>query len=168
MIAFGKGNGSVTISNLKNKGPKGPIKEIAKHLGNLCVVILTDEYNTSQICSRCKEEKVIHPKITGKKKVTTKDKITNKKIVEYKEACYESHTLCYCNCKHNIDLQTMEDFHKVWWNRDYNASRNILNVMTNKLLGRKLGKFSRRIKDKSIKNNTWSLDQGTSKNDCQH
>ena len=40
LIAFGKGNGKTTITNLKKTGPKGPIKTLAKELSKLTTVIL--------------------------------------------------------------------------------------------------------------------------------
>ena len=68
MVFFGKGNGTTTISNLKNNGPKGPIKMIANELSRYCITILTDEYNTSKISSSDKKGRVEHPIIEYKKK----------------------------------------------------------------------------------------------------
>ena len=53
LLCMGKGNGSITITNTKNSSPKGPIKKIVKELSKRCVVILTPEQNTSQLCSKC-------------------------------------------------------------------------------------------------------------------
>ena len=58
-----------------------------------------------------------------------------------------SHTICHC--KHDYHLLNGIGSHIVW-NRDYNAARNILNVMKMKLLGKNLGYFSRSIKKERI------------------
>lgn len=158
IIAFGKGNGNMTISNLRNKGPKGPIKEMAILLSKLCLVILTDEYNTSKLDSLSKNKEVIHPKVTVNKTKKIKDPKTDKISRRNTLVSQESHKLCYCeNDTHKID--SVENSHKVWWNRDYNASRNILNVMMCKLTKKDLGKF-KRTKSKKVNDNegqSWSL-----------
>ena len=131
MVAFGKGNGSTTISNLRNNGPKGPIKRIALALSQISLVILTDEYRTSKLCNECKEYKMTYPKTDFIKK--------NKQVV--KKLC---HGLCYC--KNKIHLSCKTNVHKLW-KRDLNSAKNILFVMKQKLLRKKLGYFSRRIKN---------------------
>ena len=83
LIFFGKGNGTMTISNLRNSGPKGPIKLIAIELSKLCIVILVDEYNTSQFCSSCMDTKLEHPDIQCKMKRTIR--IIDKKTKEIRK-----------------------------------------------------------------------------------
>jgi hypothetical protein len=61
IIAFGNGNGNMTINNTKNSSAHGPIKRIAKALSQTMIVVVTDEYNTSKLCSEC-DAKVHHPK----------------------------------------------------------------------------------------------------------
>src|SRR5207253_10872252 len=56
LFAAGKGNGSMTISNTKGSGPKGPIKSLIKELSKYAVVVLTPEDNTSRLCNICKED----------------------------------------------------------------------------------------------------------------
>ena len=53
LIALGSGNGSNTISNTKGCSPKGPISKLIFELSKYCIVIMTPEYNTSQLCSEC-------------------------------------------------------------------------------------------------------------------
>ena len=57
-----------------------------------------------------------------------------------KEVNHEVYRLCYC--KNNIHPTTTSvgGVHKIW-NRDYNASINILNIMTKKILGLPLEVF---------------------------
>jgi hypothetical protein len=62
LIAMGKGNGNMTISNTKGSSAKGPIKSIVKELSKYCVVLLTPEDNTSQLCNICKEQ-ISHVKV---------------------------------------------------------------------------------------------------------
>ncbi len=52
---------NITISNLKNNKPNGPIKTLANELSKFTMTVLVDEYNTSQVCPICKECKVEHP-----------------------------------------------------------------------------------------------------------
>ena len=80
LIAFGKGNGRLTISNTKNSGPKGPIKRIIHELSKICLVILTDEFRTSQICNLCNTDKVEYIKVVEKPK--QRDLINEQKIKE--------------------------------------------------------------------------------------
>ncbi len=161
LVAFGKGNGNITISNLKNSGPKGPIKKIACELSRLCIVILTDEFRTSLICSECKTTEVEHPQMERIKTKRVKVDGKKKKIREVKSV--SCHGLCHC--KNDIHLKDDSSVHKVW-NRDYNASKNILSVMKMKLLKKDLGVFNRKKADKEYKkdcdkdpNTFWSYDQ---------
>jgi len=147
LIAFGKGNGNTTISNLKNSSPKGPIKAIAKELARFCLVILTDEFRTSRLCSDCKEGEVIHPKTDFTRKTFTKkeQKIDQNKVIKSKKVIKkECHGLGYC--KHKIHSCNNKNVPKIW-QRDVNASINILHIMTVKLLNQDLGLFSRKIKN---------------------
>ena len=159
LIAFGKGNGKITISNLKNSGPKGPVKTLALELSKYGIVILTDEYNTSKTCSEC-ENPLEHPKV--KKTITKKFKGENgDKINKQVDIICENYSLCHCkNGIHQTD-KSVSDVHKIW-NRDYNASKNILKVMSKKLAGSKLGIYTRKklkkIEATDITIN-WSYDQ---------
>jgi hypothetical protein len=92
LIFFGKGNGSISISNLKGKDSHGPIKKIAYELSKLCPVILSDEYRTSQLCNLCQDYIVDHPSMKQLKinlQKIDRDKIIltgdEKKSVENKE-----------------------------------------------------------------------------------
>lgn len=158
MIAFGKGNGNTTISNIRGSGPKGPIKAVAKELSKLCPVILTDEYNTSKICSGCEIQTVTHPVCKQKCRtlIKTGEKLPNgkekrKRVEVVKEV--QSHRLCSCNHESH---QASPGSHKLW-NRDYNAARNILSVMQKKLLSIPLGEFKRNPKKESNRF-CWSQD----------
>lgn len=53
ILAIGTGNGNITINNTKHSQPKGPIKKLVNELSKQCVVILTCEHNTSQMCNEC-------------------------------------------------------------------------------------------------------------------
>jgi len=136
LLAFGKGNGSITINNLRNSSGKGPIKTLAFELGKHCLTILTDEYNTSKYCSCCTKKKLIHPTVQ-KEIYRTHQGIKVPKIVNH-----EVYRLCYCQNKTHPENTSIFGVHKIW-NRDYNASKNILTVMKNKLLCKKLGVFNR-------------------------
>jgi hypothetical protein len=128
LMAIGKGNGNLTISNVKGSGPKGPIKTIIKELSKLILVVLVDEFRTSQLCSKC-GEKLCHPKTKHYKNVEK-----NGGEIDKEGYVYESYRLCCCpNSK----------CHKVW-NRDCNASISINKVMSLKLTGKDLGNFSRK------------------------
>jgi transposase len=120
------------------------------------LVILVDEYNTSKICSSCQTETLIHPKSKKTYTKTIKENNIKKKIS--KEVENENYRLCHCTNEIHIHSSETKNVHvhKIW-NRDYNASLNILQVMKNKLLGINLGKYTR--KKLSENNNCWSLDQ---------
>lgn len=160
LIAFGKGNGSVTISNLRNNSPKGPVKTIANELSKYCMVILVDEFRTSMICSECHTQELDHPKVktTQIKKFHDENGKTYKKKVNIER---ESHRLCYC--KNNIHQSNhVTGVHKIW-NRDYNAAKNILHVMINKLKEERLGVYSRK---KQLKEATEDLIIDCSQEQC--
>ena len=59
ILFYGTGNGNMTISNTKNSSSKGPIKRLINELSKYILVILVDEYNTSQLCHLC------HSKMEG-------------------------------------------------------------------------------------------------------
>jgi len=147
LIFFGKGNGTTTISNLKNSSAKGPIKTIVKELSKFCPVILVDEFRTSKLCSDCKDHELIHP-LTDKIK-KTKIETENETTIIEKIVKVPCHGLCYC--KNNVHstqpiipkLLVDVDIHKIW-NRDYNASRNIMYVGKSKLLNMDIDKFNRK------------------------
>jgi hypothetical protein len=141
MLAFGKGKGNITIANLKNKGPIGPVKTLAKELGKFTMTILVDEYNTSQVCPICKECKVIHPVMDHKYK--NSDKIRSK----------ETYKLCYCsnNKKHPLNV----DDNKLWFNRDYCGGLNQIHKMKLVFVNTNLGLYTR-IKMKPQLNICWT------------
>ena len=119
---------------------------IAKELSIFCITMLTDEYCTSKVCSKCNKKTLEYPIMEHIKVKRIKDKETGirKKIeIIVKREC---HRLCYCKCNNHLS-NTSIDSHKTWWNRDYNSSRDILHVGTSKLLGKRLGEFSRKKKD---------------------
>ena len=154
MIAFGKGNGNTTIDNIKNSGPKGPIKTIAKELSHKCMTILIDEYNTSQVCPICQEQKVKHKKEIKEVKVKGKKENVKKMTVE-------SYRLCYCenNKKHPLNM----DNHEIWLNRDYIGSLNIINKLKIYLTKTEIGMFQKEKLDKPMEV-SWSQDrQGSDK-----
>jgi len=148
MIFFGKGNGSTTISNLRNSSPKGPIKSVAKELSQLCILVLTDEYNTSKISSINKEREVNYPIIKQEKTRRIKDPKTGKRKKIKVTIERKSHRLCYSESNTNLS-EEKTDLHKIWLNRDYNSARNIFHVATCKLTGKRLGIFSRKKKSEN-------------------
>lgn len=127
LMAIGKGNGNLTISNIKGCGPKGPIKTIIKELAKLILVILVDEYRTSQLCSEC-EAKLEHPRTQH-----YKNKVKNNGEIDKEGTVQESYRLCCCS---------NNKCHKIW-NRDCNASISIKKVMSLKLTEKDLGRFKR-------------------------
>ena len=151
MVFFGKGNGKTTISNLKNSTPKGPISAITKELGCYCLTGCTDEYNTSQYCSECKEGKLEHPIETVIIKRRFKNKNGEHEIRDVKVK-REIYKICYC--KHSSHLKEKASVsnasgeflgHHIIWNRDYNSSGGILHVGISKLTKKDLGVFTRKI-----------------------
>lgn len=160
LIAFGKGNGNMTISNLRNNSPKGPVKSLALELSKYCIVILVDEFRTSMLCSECHTQELEHPivKTTSTRKFRDENGKKYKKKVDVER---ESHRLCYCN--NNIhQSQQVTGVHKIW-NRDYNAAKNILHVMINKLKNIRLGVYSRK---KQLKKTEEDLIIDCSKEQC--
>jgi len=161
MLAFGKGNGRITISNLKNNGPKGPIKKLAQTLCRYCMTILTDEYNTSKICPICMNHKLEHPEKEMIRKAIRNEKgkiIKNTKKVIKKE----TYRLCYCeSSKKHLDVKD-QGKHKLWFNRDYVGGSNIRRVMELKLTGKEMGEFERKEegnKESQEVETSWSIDQ---------
>jgi hypothetical protein len=56
ILFYGTGNGNMTVSNTKNSSSKGPIKRLIHELSKYIIVILVNEYNTSQLCHLCHEK----------------------------------------------------------------------------------------------------------------
>jgi hypothetical protein len=81
LIAIGTGNGNITVNNVKGSAPKGPIQKLINELGKKCLVILTPEQYTSQICNlcECKLEDIETYKYPSKSKI---EKDIEKKISE--------------------------------------------------------------------------------------
>ena len=155
LISFGKENGKTTISSLKNTGPKGPINTLAKELSKFTTVMLNNEYNTSQICPICNEQKVIHPII---KKTYKKYKLVNGEKVKCEVTRdIENYKLCYCenNNKHPHN----EGSHNLWFNRDYVGGLNQINRMKLLMTGLDLGLYKREKEEKPLEI-YWSQDQG--------
>ena len=173
MIAFGKGNGSLTIENTKGSSAHGPIKKLIEYLMRICLVILVDEFMSSQLCCMC-HTKLVHSKVIediSKKKqdtelkkkqmddtyITRMDRI--KKGRELKKELDSERE------KENPSDQKIEKLqkelkeqnvfyecyrlcsckncHKLW-HRDINAPINIGGIMVRKLTGQPLGAFSRK------------------------
>ena len=188
----------------------GPIKELINELSKYCLVSLVDEYNTSQICHSCKEEKVeylktieqpkerVIKKILDEKKsiknIRKKELLTLKKEVKYskynslrqeekrikleeekRSLEVKSHKLCCCksddqklcnealnlkSIKHKIEVKEEKnklksETHKLCkcknekhgnklWSRNYNSAKSIEHVMKQKMLGRSVGKYTRK------------------------
>lgn len=173
MIAFGKGNGNLTIDNLKGSSAHGPIKRILKELCKICLVILTDEYKTSQLCSNCHTKmehiKVIQDISKKKEAKEEKEKERHKGDMNYMtltERIIRGKYLrkCIKNEKNNEKREILEDELKglrveyecyklcccknkecghKLWHRDNNSPINIRHVMELKLTQKSLGKFER-------------------------
>jgi hypothetical protein len=178
MIAFGKGNGSITINNLKNSGPKGPIKTLANELSKVGLVCLTDEYNSSQMCPIHKNHKIKH----NKRKINQNKKDKKSKIEETKcELTYEikkDYRLCFCEIKKEhpslrepslCEISNEENFsnhenrekdiHKLWFNRDFVGGLNLITILRLTLTGKELGEYKRKKISKKIskkKSKSWS------------
>jgi hypothetical protein len=169
MIAFGKGNGSLTINNTKGCTPHGPIKRIVKELSKVCLVILTNEDYSSQMCCKC-ETKLIHPKVIEDlnkneerrelmKKVEDEAYITRMKRIsdgkrlkmkiklggrlksrnEKALAKLKVEYECYKLCC----CKNKECGHKLW-HRDMNAAINMITIMTRTLTKKPLGIFEKK------------------------
>ena len=150
MIFFGKGNGNITINNLKNSEGHGPIKRIAFELSKLCKVILSDEFRTSKLCNLCEEHILSHPKTTHTKIEKKRDgkgyiKKEEKKVIQ------KDHGLCVCkNTIHSFATDKVKMNKCKIWNRDHNAATNILKRTSRVLLNQDLRNFSRKIKKEKI------------------
>jgi len=127
LFIIGKGNGNLTVSNVKGVSQKGAIKKVVYEISKRALVLLQDEHRTSMLCNEC-NELIVHPKFVKKKE----NKI--KKEENYNQ---RNHKLCVCTNTINH-----EGKHKLW-NRDYNAAVNILIVGIRTLLNKDLGNFSR-------------------------
>jgi len=75
LLFVGKGNGSLTISNVCGSGMKGPIKHIIHEMSKYCLVILVDEFKTSWTCHSCKNQ-VTHVRVISD---ISKNKIESEK-----------------------------------------------------------------------------------------
>jgi hypothetical protein len=159
LIAFGKGNGSMTISNTKNSSAHGPVKRIAKALSKVALVLLTDENNTSKVCSGCTDDWVFYPythhHVPYKRLVKRVLGRAAKDAEDYKD-CLKKHHIAELQ-KENIDIRrsiglcccqnkTPLRVHNRW-SRDHNSGRNMIEVMRRLLMGLDLGLFSRKKKD---------------------
>jgi hypothetical protein len=169
IIAFGKGNGSLTINNTKGCTPHGPIKRIVKELSKVCLVILTKEDYSSQMCCKC-ETKLIHPKVIEDinkneerreliKEAENEAYITRMKRIsdgrrlkadiklggrlksrnEKKLAKLRVEYECYKLCC----CKNKECGHKLW-HRDINAAINMITIMTRTLTNKPLGAFEKK------------------------
>jgi hypothetical protein len=144
LFAFGKGNGSLTISNTKGTGPKGPVKRILIELSKKALVLGTDENNSSKL-TNCHEEVAEHPEMIHfrKKEKTGKDANgDNVYKTDVTGEVYESYKLCCCQSSNNR-------CHKLW-NRDINAALNMMKIMKRKVLGENLGKYKRKPPKQTI------------------
>jgi hypothetical protein len=119
-IIIGIGNGGQNGNNLKNTEPTigiGLIRIIKKHF---CHVFLIDEHRTSKVCSCCKDEVEYYTEITKQRTYT-------------KGALY-CHSLLVCKNKKCCKL----------WNRDINASKNILEIMEAEVRGKERAEYFKR------------------------
>jgi hypothetical protein len=168
MIAFGKGNGSLTINNTKGSSAHGPIKRIVEQLSKVCVVILTNENYSSQMCCKC-EQKLIHPNVIediSKKKVQIEQrkKEEDKSYVTRMERIERGRVLkkeietekrervrkkkekelkglkIERECYKLCCCKNKECGHKLW-HRDINAPINMVTIMTRTLTEKPLGVF---------------------------
>ena len=89
ILFFGKGNGNLTISNTKGSSSKGPIRKLINALSKKILVILLDEYKTSQLCNICEEQleniETYHFPGLKKLKKNADKRIRNKKDSEKEE-----------------------------------------------------------------------------------
>lgn len=79
-------------------------------------------------------------KLMGKEEIKRDKKeleILKKRIKELRVE-YKSYRMCCCN---NKDVHGTKVFH-----RDYNGAKNIMYVMIQKVTGKEIGKFSRKVK----------------------
>jgi len=180
MIMMGKGNGNITISNVRGTTIKGPIKTIINELSKKYLVILVDEFNTSKLCWTCKNElyhsEVINDisknKIEKEYKLQEKDPeyVTKKERIDkgrelIKKIKRDRHGSDKKRKKKKLkDLNVLYPCHsqsccktcKKVWQRDVSSGGNIKDVGKNKLLQKDLGNFSRskNKNDNTIDNTT--------------
>jgi hypothetical protein len=169
MIAFGKGNGSLSINNTKGCTPHGPIKRIVKELSKVSLVILTDEDYSSQMCCKC-ETKLIHSKVIedinkNKIKQEQKKKDEDETYITRMQRISDGRRLkteiklggrlknknekelaklkveyeCYKLCC----CKNKECGHKLW-HRDINAAINMITIMIRALTKKPLGAFEKK------------------------
>ncbi len=171
MIAFGKGNGSLTINNTKGCSSHGPIKRIVNALSKVCLVILTNEDYSSQMCCKC-EHKLTHTKVIedinnkkikkeedkkkeydtyktkmerieeGKKLRTEIKEETNIKTKKEKEKRMTELKVEY-QCYKLCCCKNKECGHKLW-HRDINAAKNMITIMIRQLTNKPLGVFEKK------------------------
>jgi hypothetical protein len=152
MIAFGKGNGSITVSNTRNSSAHGPIKRIAYALSEHVLVLLVDENMTSQICSGC-HVKMEHP-VTHhhrKYKKIVKDMLgrypKSRKEYNFLKSAFKVPTFQHVEKRKSYGLccckNTNPSREHRRWNRNFNAGRNINEVLKRELQGLDLGPFKR-------------------------
>jgi hypothetical protein len=157
ILAFGNGNGNMTINNTKNSSAHGPIKRIAKALSLKCRVVITDEYNTSKLCSDCNAV-LKHPKTHNTESVKKMYKrLFGIKMPRIKKAKNfmarifpqleqkvivnkRSYALCCCKSKDHSDDNRLR-------NRDYHGSANIRRVFRARVTGKIIPAFVRPKKD---------------------
>ena len=178
LIAMGTGNGKMTITNTKNSSGKGPIKKLIKELSKYCVIILTPEKNTSQICSTCEEylediETYKFPSEKKEKDVEKKAQIrTNKEytktikgiISERKERMTEKQKtrteegirkIGYYGESYKIrqcaNTHCKENGCTIW-QRDRNAGKNITKMMRNQIILGENGIFDKKKKNGVVGN----------------
>ena len=118
-IAIGFGDWS-QIDGFVRGHPKAPPKRIKKALGVFATVIEVDEYRTSQVCSKCKIGKA-HKEDHKLEKVSYK--VPNKNDGE----------ATYVPC--HFVLRCLNPECSTIWQRDVNASRNIMEAFKCQLQG---------------------------------
>lgn len=161
ILAFGNGNGNMTINNTKNSSSHGPIKRIAKALSVNMRVVVTDEYNTSKLCSEC-DAKLHHPKThrTESYKKMYKQVFNRKpgigivkRLKSFMNEYHPTHkpkviknersyALCCCKSKDHTSDNRLR-------NRDYHGSKNLRRVMRARITGELIPAFERPKKKKS-------------------
>ncbi len=101
----------------------GPIEEIKLELANRDNVLMTmlDEYKTSATCSCC-----------GGRLVNMEAKVTDRKTKTPRLHASKIHRTLHCKSR-TCSLES--DYRGTTWNRDVNASRNLMNVLLAKIYG---------------------------------
>ena len=101
-----------------NRGhPTTPILKLKRELRNHCTVVGIDEYNTSKVCSSCNKPIELYRNLIRRKKWG---------VLEAKARM--SNIYSVIRCKHN-------ECSLCCWDRDINASKNILGLLTNQYKG---------------------------------